>query len=209
MLTTYELRWFYAGTVPENIQTWFEQNCLIDPRQAPEERTDLYLYSPECDFLGIKLRQGRLEVKWRTAELGVVRFGEFVEGKAEKWGKWMCCDPTQESFQPHQVLKNPMWVSVQKGRYSQHYQVLPESSPQPVARREDEDIDNGCSLELSRLVIQENIWWSLAFEAFGDDTRLMDNLQETASWVFQTNRELKLLVQNSYAYPSWLSLVYG
>ncbi len=205
MLTTYELRWFYPGKIPEQIQHWFEDNCLIKPIQPSETRDDIYLYSPECKFLGIKLRQGRLEVKWRKAELGLINFGEFVEGKAEKWGKWLCCDPTEESFQPQQVLNNPVWVSVQKSRYSQHYQVSPEFSPRSVTA--NENIGNGCSVELTQLVVRENAWWSLAFEAFGDDARLMENLQLTASWVFNTYRGSKLLAVDSYAYPSWLALV--
>lgn len=127
MLTTYELRWFSPGMIPENIETWFKQNCLIDPIQPPEEREDVYLDSPKSDFLGIKLRQGRLEVKWRKAELGAVRFGDFVEGKAEKWGKWLCSDATEESFQPNLVLSNSSWVSVQKVRYSQLYKGRGES----------------------------------------------------------------------------------
>lgn len=94
MLTTYELRWFSPGMIPESIETWFKQNCLIDSMQLPEKREDVYLYSPKSDFLGIKIRQGRLEVKWRKAELGAVRFGDFVEGKVEKWGKWLCSDAT-------------------------------------------------------------------------------------------------------------------
>ena len=206
MLTTYELRWFYPGTIPQDVELWFEQNCLLEPLQPPEEREDLYLYSPMCDFMGVKLRQGRLEVKWRKAELGVVRFGEFVEGKTEKWAKWVCCDPTEESFQPNLVLDNPSWVSVQKIRYSQLYQLFPELPPQPVVSK-NEGIDNGCTVELTHLIIQENAWWSLAFEAFGEDACLVENLQRTASWVFQTYCGLKLLAVNSYAYPSWLGLV--
>lgn len=205
MLTTYELRWFYPGTIPQDIELWFEQNCLIEQLQPPEEREDLYLYSPRCDFLGIKLRQGQLEVKWRKAELGIVRFGEFVEGKAEKWGKWLCCDATEESFQPNLVLGDPSWVSVQKVRFSQLYQILSEFPPQPVSAHED--IDNGCTVELTHLIIQENAWWSLAFEAFGEDARLMENLQVTADRVFKSYSVSKLLALNSYAYPSWLALV--
>ncbi len=205
MLLTYELRWFYPGRIPEDIQNWFEQYCLIDSPSPPEERSDLYLYLPECEFLGIKLREGRLEVKWRQAELGIVRFGESVEGKVEKWGKWLCCDPTGESFQPSQVLANPLWLSVEKVRYSQIYQVTPEFSPQPVFS--DENIDNGCSIELTQLVIQNHTWWSLAFEAFGEDAHLMDNLQATANWVFHPDGGAKLITTDSFAYPSWIALV--
>ncbi|RCJ32874.1 hypothetical protein A6770_18265 [Nostoc minutum NIES-26] len=205
MLTTNELRWFYPGTIPEDIEFWFQQNCLIDQMRSPQEREDRYLYTPECDYLGIKLRQGRFEVKWRKAELGVLRFGEFVEGKAEKWGKWLCDDPTKESFQLAQISDSSSWVNVQKVRYSQPYQVLSNLSVQAVAA--NEHITNGCNVEITQLIIQEHTWWSLALEAFGEDACLMDNLRTTASWVFNTYQGAKLLAVNSYAYPHCLSLV--
>ncbi|MCX7594581.1 MAG: hypothetical protein N2235_12615 [Fischerella sp.] len=204
MLTTYELRWFYPGKVPEDMQHWFEQNCLVQPIQPPEAREDLYLYSPECEFLGIKLRQGQLEIKWRKAELGLVRFGEFIEGKVEKWTKWLCQDPMEESSQLQQILSHPAWVSIKKVRYSQHYQVSSQFSLQPVSSKEN--IDNGCSVELTHLVISDRHWWSLAFEAFGDDARLLDNLQFTANSIFNTYEGSKLLAVDSYAYPIWLAL---
>ncbi|MBW4559898.1 MAG: hypothetical protein KME32_01875 [Mojavia pulchra JT2-VF2] len=206
MLISNELRWFYPGKLPEDIKLWFQQNCLIDPLQSPEAREDIYLYSPGCDYLGIKLRQGRLEVKWRQAEFSVVRFGESVAGQPEKWGKWLCEDSTQESFQPAMVLGNPLWVSVQKVRYSQLFQVLADLTAQPVS--DQERIANGCRVEITNLVIQENAWWSLAFEAFGENNYLMENLQATASWVFNTYQGTRLLIIDSYAYPHWLGLVY-
>ena len=155
--------------------------------------------------MGIKLRQGRLEVKWRKSELGIVRFFDSVEGKAEKWGKWLCEDSTKESFQKTMVVNTPSWVNVQKVRYSQLYQIVPEFPPQPVWA--NEPIDNCCSVELTRLSIRENPWWSLAFEASGEEACLMDNLQKTASWVFKTYRKSKLLAADSFSYPSWLELV--
>jgi hypothetical protein len=203
MLITNEIRWFYPGNIPKQITLWFEQNCLIKP-SPPEERTDVYLYSPGCDFLGIKLRQGRLEVKWRQAELGVVRFGELIEGNAEKWGKWLCEDSTEESFQKATVLTKPSWISVHKVRYAQLYQVLPDLSAQRVPA--DEGIKNACSVELTQLAIADNYWWSLALEARGDDVRLMDNLQVTGRLIFNTVAFVEFLRENSYPYPKWLQL---
>jgi hypothetical protein len=203
MLTTYELRWFYPGTIPENIQFWFEQHCLVQSSQPQEPREDLYLYSPECEFLGIKLRQEQLEVKWRQAELGVISCGEIVEGKVEKWSKWECHDSTGESFQAQQIASNPVWVSVQKVRYAQTYEVLDEFSLQAVS--ENESINNGCHVELTHLTINENTWWSLAFEAFGDDACILENLQVTANRVFSSYLEQRLLAVDSYAYPAWLA----
>lgn len=112
MLTTAELRWFNRGTLPSETSHWFD--CLGEALAPPEERVDLYLYLPGCDYLGIKLRQGRLEIKWRQAELEIVRFGDRVEGKAEKWGKWLCEDPTAQSFQTTDVVGEKAWVSVKK-----------------------------------------------------------------------------------------------
>jgi hypothetical protein len=205
MLLSNELRWFYPGKLPEDIQLWFQQNCLIDPLKSPEEREDVYLYSPECNYLGIKLRQRRLEVKWRQAELGAMYCSELATGKAEKWGKWLCEDSKGESFQPTTVLGKPSWVSVQKVRYSQLFQVFANFSVQAVAT--NERINNGCSVEITNLVVQENDWWSLAFEAFGEDSRIKENLQATASWVFDTYQNSQLVIADSYAYPHWLGLI--
>jgi hypothetical protein len=204
MLTTAELRWFNRGTLPEEISHWFEQDCIGDYLAPPEEREDLYLYSVGCDYLGIKLRQGRLEIKWRGAELGVLRFGDQVEGKAEKWGKWLCEDPTVEIFQPKVVVGEKAWVGVKKVRSQRQYQVLPDKSITAVPVTES--IDQGCTVELTQLEINGNAWWSLAFEAFGKDDCLLDYLQAVANWVFKTYRGSKLQLEDSYAYPSWLSL---
>ena len=210
MLLTAELRWFNRGTLPEEISHWFQQDCLGDHLAPPEEREDLYLYIPGCDYMNVKLRQGRLEIKWRKAELGVVRFEDRVEGKAETWGKWLCEDPTSD-FQLAAVRGKESWVSVQKVRFlrkasltQRQYQVFPDKS---ITLPVTESIDQGCNVELTTLTINNNAWWSLAFEAFGEHERLMDHLQTLANQVFKTYHGPKLLVEDSFAYPSWLSVV--
>ena len=209
MQLTAELRWFYRGTLPSEVCQWFQQDQLGGHLAPPEEREDLYFYSPGSEYLGIKLRQGRLEIKWRKAELGVVHFGDRVEGKAEKWGKWLCEDPTAESFQPADVV-GKSWVSVKKVRFlrkasltQRQYQVFPGESITAVPVTES--IDQGCNVELTQLSINGNAWWSLAFEAFGEDDCLMEHLQAVAAWVFKSYRGSNLQAEDSYAYPSWLS----
>lgn len=205
MLTSHELRWFYPDTIPQDVVVWFQQNCLINPMEPPEKREDVYLCVPDSDYMGIKLRQGRLEIKWRQAEFGVVCFGESVEGKAEKWGKWSCSDRTGESFQVATVANHAYWVNIQKVRYLRQYQFLQNNSVKPIIN--DASIDNVCSVEITQLVIQNQPWWSLAFEALGTDDCLMDNLQVTADCVLSTYQGPKLIAANSYAYPHWLGYV--
>jgi len=186
MLTSAELRWFKRGKLPQEISKWFQQDDLEGQLQQPEEREDLYLYSPGIEYLGLKLRQGRLEIKWRKAELGVQWFGDRVEGKVEKWGKWLCQDSTGESFQLTDIVGEKSWVSVKKVRSQRLYE--------------------NCALELTQLNIGGNDWWSLAFEASDDDS-LIDNLKTVANLVFKTYNGLELQAQDSYAYPSWLDIV--
>lgn len=202
MLLTAELRWFNRGTLPSETSHWFQQDCLGNNLTPPEEREDLYLYVPGCNYMNVKLRQGRLEIKWRKTELGVVRFENRVEGKAETWGKWLCEDPTSESFQPAAVRGEEIWVSVQKVRTQRRYQILPDKS---ITLPLTESINQGCNVELTKLTINGDAWWSLACEAFGEDERLMDHLQIVANWVFKTYHGPKLLAEDSFAYPSWLS----
>ena len=194
MLTTYEVRWFYSGNIPENLEFWFKQNCLLSPTKLPEKREDVYLYTPECDYLGIKLRQGGLEVKWRYPAKTLVNSGSLIEGNVEKWKKWRCSDFSGESFSSEQIGDNPVWVKVNKVRKS------------PKAVLTDIDIDNGCSLELTNVEINGNKWWSVGLEAFGEDCNLKDNLYATAAFVFNNYDSFPLQVTNSYSYPSWLKL---
>ncbi len=203
MLTTTELRWFKLGTLPKEILQWFQQDHLGD-LAPPEEREDVYLYTPRCEYMGIKLRQGRLEIKWRKAELGNLRFGDQVEGKVEKWGKWLCEDPTQQSFQPQDVV-GKSWVRVKKVRSQRKYQVI--SGGSIVAVSVNQSIEQGCNVEITQLSVNGNDWWSLAFEAFGEDDYLSDNLKAVASDMFKNYQGFQLQPQDSFAYPRWLSLV--
>lgn len=204
MLTTIELRWFDRGTLPEAMIDWFKSADLGDQLGEPEERQDLYLYSVGCEGLNIKLRQGKLEIKWRQAELTQLSFSDQLEGKAEKWIKWSWEDSTAQNQIPKELVGNP-WVNVTKVRSQRLYQVLPDQSVTAVPITES--IDSGCTVELTQLRVLNQDWWSLAFEASGDDTQLMENLQAVVSWVFQTYPGSKLPVEDSFAYPSWLSRV--
>ncbi len=187
MLITMEMRWFERGEIPTEIERWFNQDSLGGQIKSPEDREDWYLYLPNSNYLGIKLRQGKLEIKWRQAELKVLRFGELAEGKAEKWAKWTCEDPTSKCFIPAEVAGKESWMSVKKMRSQRVYQ--------------------DCAVEITQLKINGKDWWSLAFEATGEDDKLMDNLQTVASQVFQTYPGSKLQGKDSFAYPSWLSIV--
>ncbi|MUL35602.1 hypothetical protein [Gloeocapsopsis dulcis] len=211
MLTTAEMRWFNPGKLPEGVLQWFEQDQLGYLAPA-EEREDIYLYVPESEFVGIKLRQGRLEIKWRKAELGDLQFGK-VTGKTEKWAKWLCEDASNESFQPQDVMGKKAWVSLKKMRTQRKYRISPEQTIVAISVNDSSDCaecsaggDRTCSVEITQLEINSNPWWSLAFEASIIDESPLANLKCVAEWIFE-NYPGELQIENSYAYPTWLDIV--
>ncbi|MBW4544984.1 MAG: hypothetical protein KME25_11140 [Symplocastrum torsivum CPER-KK1] len=191
MLTTLELRWFSQGTLPTEVEHWFLADSPGELLGSPEEREDLYLYTPECDYLNIKLRQGRLEVKWRKAQLGSREFGEASsatwQGNVEKWLKWICDDPEQESIMPVDVVGTKAWIAVKKTRSQRLYQ--------------------GISYELTQLRVNNNDWWSVAFEVAQKDANQIKHFENVVRLVSQTYRGPKLVAENSYGYPKWFALV--
>ena len=185
MLTTLELRWFEKGTPTIEVDTWFNNNCPGEPLRLPEKREDLYLYIPECEYLNLKLRLGTLELKWRKAELGTLRFGERWEGKVEQWLKWICDDSPPQNIIPADLVGKRPWIGVTKMRSQRIYE--------------------GIVFELTRLNVRNDDWWSLAFEIAEEDYKQIDNFQNVVSLVSETYRGPQLLAENSGAYPSWLS----
>lgn len=200
MLSSTELRWFYPGKLPEAISAWFRAEYLGNVLEPLEKREDIYLYiASDCDYMGIKLRQGRLEIKWRKAELGLVSITPKVEGNLETWDKWTCEDSTAKNFQPQSVIDKSHWVKVSKVRQQRKYQVL-EQIVQDVPL--NTTLDQGCNVELTQLSIGSNDWWSIALEAFGAST---DNLHVVANKVFQHYDVSSLQAKDSFAYPCWLT----
>ncbi len=199
-----ELRWFYPGSPPEAIADWFEGNSPIPGPISPETREDLYLFTPGCDYLNIKWRQDRLEIKWRQAEWGEVQFGGCLSGNLETWKKCAC--EGLSPGMPGDAEASETWVRVRKTRSQRFYQYH-HSRIEPITG--DRQVSQGCSLELTHLAIADQPWWSLALEAFGPTDTLIDTLKATLTLISITYpAEYPLSGSASYAYPHWLQRVF-
>jgi len=209
MLTTAELRWFYPGTTPAAVKGWFEAEALGPPPSPTESREDLYLEA-DCPDLGLKLREERLELKLRRRQLGAWRISEAwappggsrVVGEAGQWSKWSCEDSSGQPLLPEAALAQGSWIPVQKARSQRKYRI--KAGHAPIAESGTIGIERGCTLEITALQLQGASWWSLAFEAFGPEADLVDTLQTTVEWAFQTYDGPQLQQQASSAYPAWL-----
>ncbi len=179
------MRWFKQGTIPSNIRQWFNNDCPGNLLEELDSRTDWY-FQPiaPCDYLNIKLREGRLEIKWRQAQLAEIDCG--WQGTVEQWVKWLCQqDSIQGIGDEKGSLENTPWVAVEKTR-SQRQFVL--------------SLDTFCNLELTQLRVQDQYWWSIGLESTGD----LDSLHAIALQVSETYPET-LTGEEAFAYPHWLS----
>jgi hypothetical protein len=201
MRASLEMRWFCSGALPKSIAQWFGSDSLGGYLSPPEEREDLYLLVPSCDYLEVKLRGKTLEIRWKQGELGAMQFGNRWEGKAEKWLKWVCADTIAPL--PADILATGKWVAVKKKRAQRLYQVSAPGALMSVPV--EAPIPRGCNVEITQLNINGSAWWTLGFEAFGSESSLTESLQTVVTWVNKTYQGQKLKAEDSCAYPTWLA----
>ena len=203
MFISAEIRWFYSGKKPLSVQEWFQDECLGNNLTGPDTREDVYLCLPECEFINLKHREGRLELKWRKKEVGVLSLPQQGEGMIQKWIKWPCDDPTVESMIPPDVTFRDNWVCVRKERSQRFYQLKNDDSVVPIS--EENIVEQGGSVELTQLTVQNQDWWSLGFEVFGSENHLVRVLEAIATEVMTNYYGPVLSRENSYGYPTLLT----
>jgi hypothetical protein len=158
-----EIRWFLPHQGQwDTLLAWFTRQGQLNiveetipyirqPDAAPfvkqeRSRTDEYLLLPNCETVGVKHRQGRLEVKALVA--GPRPFAQDgVAGRVDQWVKW--------SFKPaesiasaleSELLLSGIWRQVEKQRYTQKCAAVAGGV---TAVSPDAWPDAGCNIELT------------------------------------------------------------
>ncbi|MDY6782736.1 MAG: hypothetical protein SW833_09360 [Cyanobacteriota bacterium] len=175
---TLEVRWFKFGLIPDSTRRWFENDCPGEPIGAIEQRADLYFKTPGSDTVNLKLRSGRLELKWRSAFLGVGRWGEW-EGNVERWLKWSYSDLGTDNLP---LSDEGIWV---KKRRSQ--------------RRYD-----SVACELTQLEAKGRCGWSIAFEMPETEDGDRDRFESVLRQIAQTHPSFSFNAEQSFSYVQWL-----
>jgi hypothetical protein len=197
MLPTVEARWFMVGRVPEEAQWWFERSGPVTNAQP---RTDSYLRLPGVTSIGIKLREGRFEVKRREIDFGLALLGSRVTGRLGLWRKWSftvsVTDPTE--------VPDDGWINIAKERRLRKYAI--DDVTGLTAVDPDSFPERGCSVELTEMNVRDVEWWSVGFEAFGpDEARLRSTLELVATTCLDSQDHPALHAENSFDYPEWLA----
>jgi hypothetical protein len=196
-LVTLEMRWLLEGPLPGKALRWFEN----DPQPiAPLPREDRYLVLPGVTDMGIKRREGRIEIKGRTAALGSHTVAPDIEGCAERWCKWTydAASIAAGWFEGRDA------IVVGKSRMQRHYLLEPGGLAQASAKR---DLPRrGFSLELTRIHLPSGggEHWSLGIEAAPDDPTMLTDLLGAMRGVL---REFPTALprSRSLSYPEWLA----
>lgn len=197
--TSMEVRWFLPVALPDEVRQWFDrkQPTLIEA----EQREDWYLLLADHKDMGIKLRQGKLEIKHRTGDRGVKKIVKGVKGRIEQWQKWSFSLTAEEEVPAHLPAEAEFWLEVQKTRWVKTYQVrqgaiagvTPEAKP-----------EQGCQIEMAEIRVLGQVWHSLGFEAFGQANTLEQTLMQVLGQVFNEMDGGSLKAKQSLSYPQWL-----
>jgi len=206
MYPTAEIRWFFQGPIPLEVEAWFQQGAGSVEREPP--RTDRYLRLPGSDDLNVKLREGHLEIKLRVGQVNTLRLHEHVSGVVERWHKWSFELAEPAGARTETMSAAGSWIAVRKERRLRTYQV--KRGGRVVALTSSEPPAEGCELELSTIDAAGQTWWTLAFEAFGDESALPDNLVLVAKQVLSVRDEPPPFPTDaSQGYAAWLNNLDG
>ncbi len=202
MFPSLEVRWFYQGALPGEVVDWFH-DCEQEPEEQPH-RLDYYLRLGTTDSLGIKLREGRIEVKQRVRQHGVAQLGERATGLVEHWRKWSFGLADAGTSFGDILVPVQSWIGVQKQRKLRKYQLAGDDRLLAVGAGEYPE--RGCAGELTAIRIEEQEWWSLGFEAFGEESSLKEILMLAVGQFLSRKRvPFYFHAEHSYGYPSWLA----
>ena len=194
MFPTVEVRWFYRGKIPTHIHAWFAR--LAGPAMDQAQRTDVYLDAGRVD-LGIKLREGQIELKQRQQADGFIHLMDQTTGEIERWRKWSF------SLAAGCGVNGTGWTAVTKTRRLRSYYLARNGAilPLPVGQR----VARGCEVELTQVEACDEAWWTVAIEAFGEGDAQVQVLRLVGHYVFGVGVGHVFSASDSCSYPAWLA----
>lgn len=201
VIVSAELRWFWEGSAPKELDRWFAGSGC--PPGGGRPREDVYLLDREQVELGLKqrARKGGVEIKGlvRRAEQPLAA-GPFA-GHLEVWSKW-----TSETLQldgmPSIVVRKVRRLRKLATRSAHVTEIALGADETPLQGALP---DEGCNLELTEVSIvgRTATWATLGFEAFGSTDRVEANLERALEHLLGTGvPDFPRGTEQSY--PGWI-----
>jgi hypothetical protein len=217
--STLEVRWFLPGALEESgsgMEAWFRTRprygrggppSLAWVPAPPAWRQDRYLMISGHDDMGIKWREGRLEIKGREAPLGYRAFAPGIEGLCERWIKWSYAgDAIAQSFLELFLggVANDV-ILVEKRRLQRMLAI--DAAGRATEIGPNEPRARGVNIELAQIQLAGSpggTHWSLAFEAFPGDPSMVERFPPVVTRLLEGCPARPLAAERSIAYPRWL-----
>jgi len=216
MVYSAEVRWFFKNqTEFAVIEKWFNARNLYFAGNW--ERADIYLQQPGLHNLGVKIREGKVEVKVLLADRGVLPLPNGQSGLVNDWGKYSF--GLQESDEENKNLLQQfsreqlgtgmeLWVRVDKERLWQKFSVnLAEESITPVAQ--DSWPAEGCGVELTKIKVNQQTFYTFGLEAFSKSRQEPANLELVLNKIIPEMPGASLRNSQSNSYPGFLEKLYA
>ncbi len=164
MYKSKEIRWFFEEE-NEQLWPWFnDQGLEFDSVQS---RIDYYHIPSLRADLGIKLREGRIEVKQRFEGPQPGQLSKCCEGFYEEWIKWSF-EIEEEDREQNDVLEERQkdhWLKVEKQRLGIKLGLIEKEEIEIFDM--GEILEHGCQLEYTRIHLADKSWYTLGLEWFG------------------------------------------
>ena len=207
MLHSVETRWFIPGPLPDEVFSWFKAGQALESEGVQVHE---YLLFPDCQSVGVKLREGRFEIKAILAATHPLSPDLGIKGGIEQWVKWSFASEGLQTLDPA-LHQSGRWLKVRKERFLRKFSAdtgrLVQITAPPGSLP-----GSGCNIELTRIEVEANprLWFSLGFEAFGPPAVADKILLDALHLFFQDHGRvpgISLSEGNSLSYPAWLAKV--
>lgn len=178
-----------SGGNVTNIEPQFAFDEFPRLQSSPLPYFEYLSHLVDYEEVNLKLRQDKLELKLRQQELGVEQFGEVNHqaiwtGNIERWCK--LSEDELKAFNTKFASSSTEldWISVYKCR--------------------QQKLSRGVASELTRLKVNHESWWSIAFEMSQNSHNSQGaEFKQVVEQAAQNYYGPKLLASNSYGYSSW------
>lgn len=215
-LATHEVRWFFEGKAHQHeaLKRWFETIAPMpkSPGVGPpvwqgrlDDQPDVYLLVPGSDDMGIKWREGALQIKGRISSLGTQVFCGRHQGKVERWIKWSYAH-TPAAYQRLFGAEQETALVTAAVRKIRALRKVRLDTLTGMAEEVDAQtcIDRGLGVELTDLEVAGKAYCSLAFEAFPNDSAMAAAFTEAVEAFVDGLTACDLTVASSQSYPAFL-----
>ncbi len=219
MLPSYEVRWFFEEE-PYALAQWFQHKGMAFAAESPS-RNDHYLPLAAKKGLGIKLREGNLEIKQLVKSSGRKSFILLtITGRVQQWVKWVFNLQEKDPVSTDIISRHQYdWVEVAKDRLGFKYSLGGRGKRTTMVGIK-EIVPEGCQVEYTRILIKDRIYYSFGLEAFSETGREKQNFSKGSRLVFKEMKEwnsdkvndfmkIHLALKDSMGYPEFLEKIAG